>query len=242
MKKLVLLMLIIALFVPAYVFAAEKYEAIDVKNGGSIKGKIKASGAVQDPAVEINKDQDYCGKSQPSHTYVISPNMEVKNVLVYIEDITKGKAAPKTDLTLDNKKCAFEPLVGVAYVGQKYIIKNSDPIFHNTSLGVILGEGKRRTVYNLALPNKDQTIEKQVKVAGMQSVKCDAHSWMRAYIYASSGPYAVITDDKGSFEIKDVPPGKYKVKIWHEGFGETTKEVEVKSGSAAELDHTFSKK
>ncbi|MBF0566098.1 MAG: carboxypeptidase regulatory-like domain-containing protein [Nitrospirae bacterium] len=242
MKKLLLFTMMVAIFIPAMLFAEAKYEVIDVKNGGSIKGKIKASAPIKDPVTEINKDQNYCGNSQASRTYILSSDLGVKNVLVAVEDIEKGKAAPKTDLILDNKKCEFEPLVGVAYVGQKYIIKNSDPIFHNTSLGVMLGEGKRRTVYNLALPNKDQAIEKPVRIAGMQSVKCDAHAWMRAYVYASKSPYAVVTDDKGNFEIKDIPPGKYKVKIWHEGFGEITKEVEVKSGQAAELDHTFSKK
>ncbi|MBV6340202.1 carboxypeptidase regulatory-like domain-containing protein [Candidatus Magnetobacterium casense] len=243
MKKVLLSALVIVLLLPAIVFAdAKPYEVVNVTDGGSIKGKIKSSGPVKDTMAEIKKDENFCGKSVPKNEYIISAANEVKNVLVIVEDVEKGKAVPKTDTVIDNMKCEFLPVVAVAYVGGKYIIKNSDPIFHNTSLGILQGEGKKRTVYNLALPNKDQVIEKPVKTPGLQIVQCDAHSWMRSHVYASKTPYVAITNDKGDFEIKDLLPGKYKVKIWHEGFGETTKDVEVKAGQAATLDHTFTKK
>jgi hypothetical protein len=243
MKRLVALFCVVVfLCVSAVAFAVEKYEVVDVKDGGSIKGTVKTSGAPKDPVLDINKDTEYCGKSHPAGMYVVGGGGEVKNAIVVIEDITKGKAVPKTDTVVDNQKCAFDPLVSIAYMGNKYVLKNSDPIFHNTSLGLILGEGKKRTVYNLALPNKDQTIEKPVKVAGLQNVSCDAHAWMRAFVYSSPHPYIAITDAKGGFELKDVPPGKYKVKFWHEGFGEAVKDVEVKAGAASTLDHSFAKK
>ncbi|MCG6552899.1 MAG: carboxypeptidase regulatory-like domain-containing protein [Candidatus Magnetominusculus sp. LBB02] len=242
MKKVVVGMLLVMLLLPAAVFAEKAYEVVDVKDGGSIKGKIKSSGPVADGTLTINKDEAVCGKSVPKNEYVISSANEVKNVLVIVEDVEKGKAVPKTDTVIDNQKCEFVPIVTVAYVGANYTIKNSDAIFHNTSLGIFLGEGKKRTVYNLALPNKDQTITKPVKVAGLEIVQCDAHAWMRGYVYASKTPYVAVTNEKGDYEIKDLLPGKYKVRIWHEGFGETTKEVEVKAGAAATLDHTFSKK
>src|SRR5438552_4105054 len=31
-------------------------------------------------------------------------------------------------------------------------------------------------------------------------------------------PYVAVTDDRGAFRIADVPPGTYKVTMWHEGF------------------------
>ncbi len=221
--------------------ASLAYEVVDVKNGGGIKGKVKAAAKVDDPVLTIDKDTEFCGKSQKAMMYILSPSLEVKNVLVIVEDVKKGKAAPKTDITIDNKKCYFEPLVGISYKGANYVIKNSDPILHNTNLGVLLNS-KRRTVYNLALPRKDQVITKPNRVAGLLAVKCDAHSWMRAYVYSSEHPYVAITDANGNFEIKDLLPGKYKVRIWHEGFKEITKDVEVSAGKASELNVTLTKK
>ncbi len=237
MKRILAAALILSMVVVSTAFA---YDVVDVKGGGTIKGKIKASMKPDDPMLTIDKDTEVCGKSQPALMYVLSTNLEVKNAIVIVEDVKKGKAAPKSDTTVDNKNCRFEPLVGIAYKGGNFVIKNSDPMLHNTNLGIMLKD-KRRAVYNLALPRKDQVITKPIKAAGLHAVKCDAHSWMRAYIYVSEHPYVAVTDASGNFEIKDLPPGKYKVKIWHEGFAELTKDVEVPSDKTAELNVTLSK-
>jgi hypothetical protein len=64
---------------------------------------------------------------------------------------------------------------------------------------------------------------------------------MRAYVYSSRHPYVAITDAKGNFEIKDLLPGKYTVRFWHEGFDEVVKEIEVKGGKVSELNASFTK-
>ena len=237
MKRILAAVLILSMVVVSTSFA---YEVMDVKGGGAIKGKIKASMKPDDPMLTIDKDTEICGKSQAAMMYILSPNLEVKNALVIVEDVKKGKAAPKSDITIDNRSCKFDPIVGIGYKGGNFVIKNSDPMLHNTNLGILL-QDKRRAVYNLALPKKDQVITKPIKAIGLHAVKCDAHSWMRAYIYVSEHPYVAVTDASGNFEIKDLPPGKYKVKVWHEGFTELTKDVDVPSDKTAELNVTLSK-
>lgn len=249
MKRIMMFTTLLALLMAATSFA---YETVDVKNGGSIKGKIKSAAPMTDPVIKIvvkpapdpketELAKQTCGDSQQAGEYILSPANEVKNVLVIVENVQKGKAVPKTDLAIDNKKCYFEPHVGIAYKGANFIIKNSDPILHNTNLGVMLQENMRQTAYNLALPNKDQVIKKPVRQKGLYHVKCDAHDWMKAYVYAADNPYVAITDASGNYEIKDLPPGKYKVRIWHEGFHEAMKDVEVASGKASDLNVTLSK-
>ena len=254
MKKILVFMVVASLIIPSLSFAKKKakYKVIEVTNGGTIKGKIKSADKVKDPVIPIEVkakadtgetalEKKTCGSEQQAMMYVISSSNEVKNSFVIVEGVKEGKAAPKKDLTINNINCRFEPLVSVAFVKSNYVIKNSDPLFHNTSLGKVVREGVRRTVYNLALPFKDQVIKKPNRVAGLINVKCDAHSWMRAYIYSSRHPYVAITDDSGNFEIKDLLPGKYKVRVWHEGFEDVVKEVEVKAGSTSDLSVTFTK-
>lgn len=216
------------------------YEVADIKGSGNIKGKIKASARPEDPMLKIDTDMGFCRKAHPALMYILSPILEVKNALVIVEDVKKGKAVPISDITIDNKDCRFEPLVGIAFRGRNFVIKNSDPMFHNVKLSVIL-QDKRMTVYNLNFPKKDQFMTMPIKVTGLHQIKCDAHSWMRSYIYVSEHPYVAITDSSGNFEIKDLPPGRYKVKIWHEGFDEVTKDVEVLSGKTSELSLTLTK-
>jgi hypothetical protein len=253
MKKTIVFALVVLLLITGLSFARKaRYQVVEVTNGGTIKGKIVSAEKVKDPVITIDVkpkedaeetalEKNTCGSSQQAMMYVLSSSNEVKNAFVIVEGIKEGKAAPKKDIIINNKKCKFEPLVSIAYVKSNFEVKNSDPILHNTNMGKEVRKGVRQTVYNLALPFKDQVIKKTNRSAGLIQVKCDAHPWMRAYVYSSRHPYAAITDASGSFEIKDLPPGKYKVRVWHEGFEDVVKEVEVKAGGTSDLNATFAK-
>jgi len=253
MKKTVtaISVILILLLMSPYSWA-KRYKVIQVKNGGILKGKVVTAVKVKDPIIPIKisprekpedakKIRQTCGTSQKANMYLISPDGGVKNVIVAITDIKAGKAAPKKDYVINNKDCRFDPLVGIAYVRGKYVIKNSDPILHNTSLGKIVRKGVRRTIYNIALPYKDQVVKKRNRVSGLIDVKCDAHAWMRAYVYSSKHPYVAITDDRGNFEIRDIPPGTYTVLFWHEGFQQVKKKVTIKPGKVTTIKVTFTK-
>jgi hypothetical protein len=245
MKKWLPLALVLTFILTASAFAKrKKYEVVDVVNGGSIVGTIKAAEMVADPTKKIETDVPeeikLCGTEFKMNKYVISPDLGIKNVFVALQGVPKGKAMPKEDLRIDLKNCQFYPLAAVAYKGAQIVVNNSDPIFHNISLGFMM-KNRRSTVYNLALPNQNMEIKKPVRRTGMYNVKCDAHKWMRAYVFAAGNPYVALTDENGKFEITDILPGKYVVLVWHEGFGEVKKTIEVKAGEAATLDHTFAK-
>jgi hypothetical protein len=45
-----------------------------------------------------------------------------------------------------------------------------------------------------------------------------------------------VTDDTGTYTIDGIPPGKHKVKLWHERLGEKEQEVEIVAGQTATLD------
>lgn len=217
---------------------AMAYEAVEVNNGGGIRGKVTVAGKVpKDEIIEIDADQEVCGTSRPAHKYEISSKGEVHNALVVVDDIKKGKAAPKQDIVIDNKECYFEPLVGIAYNGAEFVVKNSDPVFHNTKLLLPTGQ----TVYNLAFPKQGQVIKKPVRKMGFINIKCNAHKWMWASVYASEHPYVAVTGKDGSFEIKDLPAGKYILKIWHEGLGEQKKTFEVTAAKVAEITIQYTK-
>jgi len=41
---------------------------------------------------------------------------------------------------------------------------------------------------------------------------------MNAEILVVSHPYYAVTDERGEFELTDVPPGQYEIVAWHEGW------------------------
>jgi hypothetical protein len=67
-------------------------------------------------------------------------------------------------------------------------------------------------------------------------VKCDAHKWMRAWIWELDHPYFATTGEDGHFTIKDVPPGTYTLVAWHEAAGENSASVTVVAGKTVTAD------
>jgi hypothetical protein len=53
---------------------------------------------------------------------------------------------------------------------------------------------------------------------GVMPYQCDIHSHMNGYWAGFHHPYFAVTDADGKFEISGVPPGKYTLVAWHEGY------------------------
>lgn len=220
----------------AYVVAAPA-------DGGSLAGTVTYAGTpTAVPEIKTTKNQDVCGATvpDPKATVVNAKNHGVAWALVTIEGVAQGKApAPKYNLV--NKGCAFHPHVLAAMVGQTFVLENADPVLHNTHVRV-----GSRTLLNDALsfhmgdamyhPIEDQRV---LQRAGQLNVNCDAHEWMNAYIQVEESPYFAVTDANGAFEITDVPPGTYNVKVWHENLGEQTQSVVVAAKAKATANFAY---
>jgi hypothetical protein len=194
---------------------AGSYDAVEVTNAAIITGQVTFSGEIPklEPVV-VPKDADYCGPTVPSEALIVSPNTKgVKNTLVYLEEVAKGKDFKSVQAILDNAKCLMAPHVLGMVKGADLALKNSDPLLHNMHA---MAEGT--VVFNLALPIQGQTIKRRVRKTGMITVTCDTHTHMRAHLLVLDHPYFAITDENGAFALADVPPGKYKLTIWHESW------------------------
>lgn len=232
---------------PAKPAASSGYEVVAVTDKGSIKGSVKWSGEAPSLApLPVKKDTETCGKEKQSPRLLIDKETKgVANTVVYLENISKGADLSPRDGALDQKACDYTPHVQIVPVGSKLKIINSDPILHNVH--AYLGTD---SVFNLAMPMEGQSLNKDLKKPGLMSMKCDAgHTWMSSYVFVAEHPYYAMTDAQGNFVLENVPPGKYTVKMWHEGweanisdtaitYGEPvvdTKEVEVTKDGVAEV-------
>jgi len=224
----------------AWAAKAPKYVAGAVSNGGTIKGTIKAS-VREDETFKVTKDNKLCGDSISAQKFIIGGDGGLKNAVVKLEGITKGKDfASKDDPVVTNKDCRFVPHVTVARKGAIMNVRNDDPLLHNSHFYKMKGK-KKRNLMNLALPKQGTLLKKKkiLKKAGLVPVQCDAHDFMYAYVWVVEHPYAMVTGADGSFELSDVPAGSYKLTIWHEALGEKTVDVTVAAGKTATIDHSF---
>jgi plastocyanin len=204
------------------------YEGGAIPEKGSISGVVKVTG--QPPTVkpiEVNKDQATCGTSIPAEGLITGADKAVKNAVVRLTNISKGKSVDTASkLVLDQVKCHFVPHVVIVPVGATLEIKNSDPITHNIHTFSIDNDP-----INKAQPKTLPVIATKFTAPETIKAQCDIHKWMNTWIVTAEHPYYALTDDKGQFKLSDVPPGTYQVEIWHEMLGKVTKEVNVKANA-----------
>jgi len=211
--------------------AAQAYDGMAVTDGGTISGTIKFAGTPP-PAktIKTTKDTQVCGAELPDEALMVGGDKGVKNVVVMITDIKKGKKWEAKGV-IDQKKCHFQPHVTVVQAGSEVEILNSDGVLHN-----IHTYSTANPSINKAQPKfKPKMTEKWAKPE-IVKVTCDAHPWMLGWLVVSDNPYVAVTDDHGAFKLTDVPAGTYKVEIWHETLGKQEKTVTVQAKGEAKLD------
>jgi plastocyanin len=198
-------------------------------SAGDISGAVVHQGAVPARAkLPVTIDQYICGKERDAEDLVLGEKGGVSNAVVWLENPPNGagwgKALPKVEM--DQKGCVFMPRVVVVPVGGTVDFLNSDRLLHN-----LHSKSKENVTFNRTQPhgrvipvtfNKPETV----------TITCDLHSWMRSWVVVAEHPFYAVTDQAGAFRIQNVPPGKYRLRMWQEALGSATREVVVGAGGA----------
>jgi hypothetical protein len=205
----------VGLLVLAVAAPAAAYEEATVSDGGALTGVVRFRGPA--PKLEplaVTRNRDACGERKAPEALLVGPDGGVQGSAVVIEGVERGKQNGPA-LTLDTLQCGFVPHVAALMAGTRARVKNADLVIHHPS-----GLMGRSTVFNLALPHKEQVIDvtRRLTRRGVVRVLCGVHPHMSAWIIVHDNPYVATTDEHGRFRIDVIPPGTYTVTMWHEGF------------------------
>ena len=195
--------------------------AAEPQSGGTITGTVTFSGTPpKNEQWTVKKDVKACSHSKTLDRILVGKNGGVANAFVILEGVPAGSlGAMNKKPTIDQRGCEYTPHAQVVPVGSTITVMNSDDVLHNIHAYYM---ANRNTAFNIAQPIQNQKTPIALKKPGMIEVLCDAgHTWMSAYIYVTDNPYVAVTGADGSFTIKNVPPGTYKIQCWHEGWNVT---------------------
>lgn len=195
------------------------YQVITVNDGGTITGTVKWSGPMPKiAAIPINKDPEVCDpqsqKKRDLERLVVGSNGGVANTVVFLKDISKGKAMdlPEEHQFLNQKTCRYEPHLLLVPSDGTLRIKSSDPILHTVHMS-------GASDYNLPFPFANQTVSRTMNRTGLVDLRCNAgHVWMNGEMLVVTHPYYAVTDADGNFKLTNVPAGEYEIEAWHEGW------------------------
>jgi plastocyanin len=212
-----------------------------VNNGGEIVGTIYFHGdRPKLPAINMTNDP-VCASLHTGTVYVqdgeVNSNGTLPNAFVYVKSQPGSPSvpAPRNSVDLTQQGCMYEPHVLGVMVGQPFQVVTLDPTMHNVH--VLPKINKQWNVTQQ--PGSPSIIRTFTKPEVMIPVHCNVHPWMKAYIGVTSNPYYAVSDTKGSFVIKGVPPGDYTLAVWTATFGTQEQHVTVREGESATADFTF---
>jgi hypothetical protein len=132
----------------------------------------------------------------------------------------------------------YIPQILAVQTGQKIMVKNSDHVMHNVHT-TPKSPGNKEENKGQAPGAQDLTFTISAPEDFLR-FKCDVHSWMFSWVTVVDHPYFAVTGADGTFTIKDVPPGKYKLVALHRKGAPTgvEKDIEV-TADGAKMDFTI---
>jgi len=214
---------------------------------GTFKGTILYDGAppsLGKPSRFHLKDK-FCtsiqGMIKDESVVVDQATKGLKNAVVYLIRKPAGYQVtlPKDPVKFINRNCQFVPRMLPVIVGQTVTVTSEDDTSHNTHIEPLNAASR---------PFNESILKGQTKTfvyGGAEklpvSVKCDIHGWMAAYHLPLDHEFFAVTNEKGEFEIKNLPAGTHNFRLWHERAGYLEREISIpiKGGQATEKEFKY---
>ena len=143
--------------------------------------------------------------------------------------------APPSPITIDQVGCVYQPHVSALMVGQTLEVSNSDSLNHN-----VHAESSVNPAFNVLEPPRAEKIDRTfARQELMIPLTCGVHQWMHAFVSVVDHPFFAVTADKGTFDLKGLPPGHYVIEAVHEHFGHLEQTIDLKASESKTLDFTY---
>jgi plastocyanin len=200
---------------------------------GTITGNVSAQG-------RIIADDSIEGGAYSSRKYKFVEKVDyaaMHDFVVYVEgsfgtnSVASTNLEQVTTMRVAQEGAIFTPHVLPVMVGTTVEWPNNDRIYHNV---FSMSDAKQ---FDLGLykgnpPDKRVTFDKPGRV----DVFCSIHTSMNCIILVLENPYYASTDGSGNYRIPNVPPGKYKLKAWHDRLPADEQEITVPANGEVKVD------
>ena len=167
-------------------------------------------------------------------------NHPVEQVVVVLESlaadhagVTPRSIASGSHTVVDQRNLQFVPEISVIRTGTAIEFPNSDNIRHqvysfspakNFRLALYAGH-----VYPPLVFDKP----------GLVTLGCNIHDSMIGFVYVTDSPWFGRTAQEGRVELPSIPPGEYRVLLWHPRFATEEARIERTLSVAASGDNTL---
>ena len=121
----------------------------------------------------------------------------------------KGPLKPPPKGRIVQRDREFLPFVTVVQVGTRVAFPNNDNLLHHVY------SFSRAKTFEIKLYLGEAPSEVLFDTAGVVALGCNIHDWMEAYVLVVDSPYFARSDVHGWARFRDIPPGRYRLSLWH---------------------------
>jgi plastocyanin len=147
----------------------------------------------------------------------------VADAVAYLSDLDSPApvSPPQQPVAIIQKDQEFSPYVTPIVVGTKVVFPNLDNVQHHVysvspakrfEIPLYIGDSKETIVFDRA---------------GVVTLGCNIHDWMVAYVVVLATPYYAKTGQDGTAEVSGLPPGRYRLEVWHPRAGTVSRDLVV---------------
>jgi plastocyanin len=147
-------------------------------------------------------------------------------IVVYLEAV-EGKIdvrTPRRSLEIQQKNANFTPAFLAIAAGETVVMPNDDVIFHNVFSYSTPND------FDLGLYARGESRSKTFQYPGVVRIYCSIHESMSATIFIAPSPLFAVAAADGSFALRDVPTGKYRLRTWNRRLPPASQLVDVGAG------------
>ncbi|HSF10436.1 MAG TPA: hypothetical protein VLA60_13570 [Nitrospirales bacterium] len=225
------------------------YQEEVIHGGGSITGVMKFAGIVPTPKtykVTMGSHPEFCQTIADKKGFIhipkvrVSSDLHLADVVVFLQDVDRGKPLPKEAPILAVDQCQFVPRVIGTLADQNLRMAMRDPILHQIRGWEMLDNG-RLPLFHISNLGEggEATLPLKTRRSSIIKWTCDQHSFMEGWLLLTANPYVTVSDDDGVFRLTDIPAGTHTVGAWHPVLGYQEAKITLISGRQETLELTF---
>ncbi len=181
--------------------------------GLGLAGLSLLGGGLKGPVRILDKD----GKARDN----------LRDCLALLEPLSgpRPKLEKKPLLRIKTAGKKFVPRVAVTTPGSEVSFPNQDHILHNV-FSVTPGNAFDTGHYEPGDSPRWRT-----KGPGIIKLYCNVHHRMNAFLWVVETPWAQVLDGQVGLDFQHLPPGPYRLRLWHPEAGEKTFTVTIGQGT-----------
>jgi plastocyanin len=142
---------------------------------------------------------------------LVRKGLNYSGVVVWLEPLLAPDAAPApVRARMEQRGKTFLPHVLPVQAGSLVEFPNFDPIFHNAF------SNYNGQLFDIGLYPPGTTRSVRFSRPGVVRVFCNIHPNMSAVIVTVNTPYFTTSGTDGGFRLEGVPPGEYRLRVFHE--------------------------